>query len=72
VVEGAVNRPRPPTAGSPLIALDTTGSVTALVTGSMGNEVEAAAPPSALTDAADIILRPTQEPDRCVMQRVRA
>ena len=72
VVEGAVNRPRPPTEGSPLIALDTTGSVWTPVTGPMGNEVEAAAPPSELTDAADIILLPTQEPDRCLVERVHA
>jgi len=72
VVEGAVNRPRPPTESSPLIALDTTGSVRTPVTGPMGNEVEAAAPPSELTDAADIILLPTQEPDRCLVERLHA
>lgn len=72
VVEGAVNRPRPPTEGSPLIALDTTGSVTAPVTGSLGNDVEAAAPPSGLVHAADIILLPTQEPDRCKIERLHA
>jgi alkanesulfonate monooxygenase SsuD/methylene tetrahydromethanopterin reductase-like flavin-dependent oxidoreductase (luciferase family) len=72
VVDGAVNRPRPPTDRSPLVALDTTGSVTAPVAGSMGNGVESAAPPSGLTDAADLILLPTQEPDRCVVERVHA
>jgi alkanesulfonate monooxygenase SsuD/methylene tetrahydromethanopterin reductase-like flavin-dependent oxidoreductase (luciferase family) len=64
IVEGAVNRPRPPKEGSPLIALD--------VTGSIGEEGEAAAPPPGLTDAADLILLPTQEPDRCLVERVHA
>jgi alkanesulfonate monooxygenase SsuD/methylene tetrahydromethanopterin reductase-like flavin-dependent oxidoreductase (luciferase family) len=70
MVEGAVNRPRPPTEGSPLIALDTTGLATVPVAGSMGNEGVAAAPPSGLTDAADIILLPTHEPNRCLVERV--
>jgi alkanesulfonate monooxygenase SsuD/methylene tetrahydromethanopterin reductase-like flavin-dependent oxidoreductase (luciferase family) len=64
VVQGAVNRPRPPKEGSPLIALD--------VTGSLEEEGEAAAPPSGLTDAADLILLPTREPDRCLVERVHA
>ena len=64
IVQGAVNRPRPPKEGSPLIALDTAGS--------LGEEGEAAAPPSGLTDAADLILLPTQEPDRCLVERVHA
>jgi alkanesulfonate monooxygenase SsuD/methylene tetrahydromethanopterin reductase-like flavin-dependent oxidoreductase (luciferase family) len=64
VVEGAVNRPRPPKEGSPLIALDATGS--------MGGEGEAAAPPSGITDAADLILLPSQEPDHCRVERVHA
>ena len=72
VVQGAVNRPRPPIEGSPLIALDTTSPVSATVTGSTASEVEAAAPPSWLTDAADLILLPTREPDRCMVERVHA
>jgi alkanesulfonate monooxygenase SsuD/methylene tetrahydromethanopterin reductase-like flavin-dependent oxidoreductase (luciferase family) len=62
VVQGAVNRPRPPKEGSPLVALD--------VTGSMGEKGEAAAPTPGLTDAADLILLPTEDPERCVMERV--
>jgi alkanesulfonate monooxygenase SsuD/methylene tetrahydromethanopterin reductase-like flavin-dependent oxidoreductase (luciferase family) len=62
VVQGAVNRPRPPKEGSPLVALD--------ITGSMGEKGEAAAPTSDLTDAADLILLPTEDPERCVVERV--
>jgi alkanesulfonate monooxygenase SsuD/methylene tetrahydromethanopterin reductase-like flavin-dependent oxidoreductase (luciferase family) len=63
VVQGAVNRPRPPEEGSPRIALD--------LTGSKGHGGEAAAPPSGLTDAADFHLLPAAQPGRCVMERVR-
>jgi alkanesulfonate monooxygenase SsuD/methylene tetrahydromethanopterin reductase-like flavin-dependent oxidoreductase (luciferase family) len=62
VVQGAVNRPRPPKPGSPLIALDATGS--------RGEGGEAAAPPSGLADAADLILLPANETDRCLVERV--
>jgi alkanesulfonate monooxygenase SsuD/methylene tetrahydromethanopterin reductase-like flavin-dependent oxidoreductase (luciferase family) len=64
VVEGAVNRPRPPTDKSPLVALDATGS--------MGQTGGAAALPSGLVDAADLLLLPTDEPDRCLVERVHA
>ncbi len=62
VVEGAVNRPRPPTDRSPLVALDATGS--------MGEGGEAAVPPSGITNAADLLLLPTKEPGRCRVERV--
>ncbi|HEY6429082.1 MAG TPA: hypothetical protein VIX84_17820 [Acidimicrobiales bacterium] len=64
VVQGAVNRPRPPREGSPLIALD--------LTGSMGEKGAPAAAPSGIADAADLILLPSQEPDRCLVERVHA
>jgi hypothetical protein len=38
----------------------------------MGEEGAPAAPPSGITDAADLILLPTQEPDRCLVERVHA
>jgi alkanesulfonate monooxygenase SsuD/methylene tetrahydromethanopterin reductase-like flavin-dependent oxidoreductase (luciferase family) len=62
VVEGAVNRPRPPTDASPLIALDATGS--------MGEGGGSAGPPSGIADAADLLLLPTTEPGRCLVERV--
>jgi alkanesulfonate monooxygenase SsuD/methylene tetrahydromethanopterin reductase-like flavin-dependent oxidoreductase (luciferase family) len=64
VVRGAVNRPRPPKEGSPLVALDLTVPT--------GEEAAPAAPPSRITDAADLILLPDKAPDRCLVERVRA
>jgi alkanesulfonate monooxygenase SsuD/methylene tetrahydromethanopterin reductase-like flavin-dependent oxidoreductase (luciferase family) len=63
VVRGAVNRPRPPTADSPLIALDITGSIA---------ELDEAAPPPRITVEADLLLLPTRERDRCLVERVHA
>jgi len=53
-VVGAVNRPRPATGGSPLVALDLTAN-------------DEAAP--ALLGAADLLLRPTGDPAVCSLER---
>ncbi len=55
-VSGAVNRPRPAGAGSPLIALDLTAP--------------AAERPEASYGAADLLLHPTDEPTVCLVERV--
>jgi hypothetical protein len=38
----------------------------------MGQTGGAAALPSGLVDAADLLLLPTDEPDRCLVERVHA
>ncbi len=53
-VTGAVNRPRPATAGSPLVALDLT----------TGEE-----PAPGLIDVADLLLRPGDRPSACRVER---
>jgi alkanesulfonate monooxygenase SsuD/methylene tetrahydromethanopterin reductase-like flavin-dependent oxidoreductase (luciferase family) len=54
-VAGAINRPRPPGPDSPLIALDLT-------------DAAVGAPPEIVAQA-DYLLRPTGDPDVCLMQR---
>lgn len=53
-VRGAVNRPRPAGAGSPLVAVDLTGGDV---------------PPQSLVAAADLLLRPTDDAAVCRLER---
>jgi alkanesulfonate monooxygenase SsuD/methylene tetrahydromethanopterin reductase-like flavin-dependent oxidoreductase (luciferase family) len=55
-VAGAINRPRPPGPESPLIALDLT-------------DAGAAGAPPEIVAQVDFLLRPTGDPDVCLLQR---